>query len=103
MITVCPVISKLDQSFGHYVKDCQYIILWNQRANDPNTLKMPVLLEHINLKRKTVIILTPLPNRLVKINIQGEEIGPILSNMVVPLDILSLLIPYTYMGSPGVL
>lgn len=47
--------------------------------------------------------MTPLPNRLISIHIQGEEVGPLLSNMVIPLDIVSLLLAQTIIGPPNAL
>ncbi|CAG9335332.1 unnamed protein product [Blepharisma stoltei] len=81
----------------------QVVVLWNQRANDPYTAKIPNLLESHGMKRKTVIILTPLKNRLIKVNISPNEIqqGPLLNDMLVPEYMMGTLLIRTIINMHG--
>ncbi|CAG9323008.1 unnamed protein product [Blepharisma stoltei] len=82
----------------------QVVVLWNQRANDPYTAKIPNLLESHGMKRKTIIILTPLKNRLIKVNISPNETqqGPLLNDMLVPEYMIGTLLIRTIINMHGV-
>lgn len=105
LISLVPAVISDGISFDlqELISRGQVVVLWNQRANDPYTAKIPNLLEFQGMKRKTVIILTPLKNRLLKVNIHPNETqqGPLLNDMLVPEHMIGSLLIRTIINMHG--
>lgn len=76
------------------------IIIWNELADDPYSLKLPSLLIDKKLQNKTVIELIPFDSNIVKVKKFGLEIGgPLLDGMLINSDKLPKLLISTIINS----
>jgi hypothetical protein len=77
------------------------VILWNQRSVQVDSLKSPIVLRKPKFVSKIVILLTPLRNGIVRVNLQKPELmtetsfGPLLDNMIVPIPMLGKYLSMT--------
>lgn len=75
--------------FGHL------IVLWNQRLNDPNSLKQPLVLDSLNTLQKPIIVITPISKKIVKIKTFNLASGLLVDNMVISCKAISKLLAFT--------
>lgn len=70
------------------------IVLWNQRLNDPNSNKIPNIIEFVKLQTTAVIVLTSISEELIRVNVYGgaKMVGPLINQMVVPVSLLPKLL-----------
>ena len=88
IVSLIPAISNINKSLNldDLLQYGQLVVLWNQRYFDPYSLKQPILLDNLKFKRKTIILLTPLRNNIIRVNIFGGDaiFGPLINNMLIP-------------------
>ena len=88
IISLIPAISNpiIPLVLEDLLKYSQLAVLWNQRNTDPYTLKQPIVLDNIKFRNKTIILLTPLRNNIIRVNLYGSETncGPLIDNMLIP-------------------
>lgn len=87
IISLVPaVFTHSNYNIEELLQYSQIVIIWNQRMRDPWSLKQPIVLDNLKFKKKTVFLLTPLRNNIVKVNLFGSEVncGPITNNMMIP-------------------
>lgn len=97
-------ISNESYSFLKLISNFSLIVLWNQRANDIHSKKVPNVLNFINLDKTTVIVITCINLYLFKINVYGSsnKTGPLINQMVIPCSLLPkllLITIYNYQAS----
>lgn len=75
----------------------QITVIWNQRYAQPDTLKVPFIVKRQIFLKKTLVLLTPLTNFIVRVNFYGSNCGtgPLVDNMIVPVYLLGKLICMT--------
>lgn len=87
LISISPAISNVpEDSLAQVVGKSRIALLWNQRANDPYSLKLPNLLEHPVLNKISVILITPISEGLLRVNIfkrSETKSGPLMNDMVI--------------------
>lgn len=101
LLTVTPALmpeSKLTNlKLSAFVYRREVVVIWNARRTDPITLKKPSVLISHDLEGKIVIMITPLINKLYKVNI-SKECGPLLDNVLIPLPLLAPLLVRTVLN-----
>jgi hypothetical protein len=87
LISISPALSNSPaESLAQVVGKNRIALLWNQRANDPYSLKLPNLLEHPALIKISVILITPISEGLLRVNIfkrSETRSGPLMNDMVI--------------------
>ena len=96
IISLIPAVFCMEKvvAMEELLQYSQLAVMWNQRNKDPWSLKQPLVIDNLKLKRKTVILLTPMRNNIVKVNLIGNETncGPLVNNMLVPKYHLGMLL-----------
>lgn len=97
--TISPSLSSTLHFFciDDFLQYSQLVVIWNQRNPQPNSLKNPIIIDSYRFKKKTVILLTPLRNNIIRVNLIGTETncGPLLDDMLVPLHLIGKFITRT--------
>ncbi|OMJ93093.1 hypothetical protein SteCoe_4039 [Stentor coeruleus] len=99
IVTISPSLCDTLRPFyiDEFLQYSQLVVIWNQRNPQPNSLKNPIIIDSYRFKKKTVILLTPLRNNIIRVNLIGTETncGPLLDNMLVPLYLIGKFITRT--------
>ena len=97
-IVIAPALFSSNKfNFLGLVSRFPVIVLWNQRANDPCSKKIPNIIEYINQETTIVIVLSCISDHLLRVNIYGgkKKTGPLLDQMIVPDNLLPKLLQVT--------
>ena len=103
ILSIVPCLTDGTITLQEIVGASPVVAIWNQRIDDKHCIIQPSILGYPELEHKVCILLTPLSNKMVKVNFfpSTEQPGPLSENMVVPLDILGKLILYTLINIYG--
>lgn len=73
------------------------IVIWNERHNDRHSNKTPSIFNNIELNKTYCIVLTPIGNGLINVNLKVplEKQGPLMDKMIVTLKHLPKLLLFT--------
>jgi hypothetical protein len=84
-------------SLVDFVKDSDCVLLWNQRLNDPESKKVPILVNVLKDLNKNVLVVTPLSKNVARVNVffLGGLSRPLLDGMVVAVEQLSVMVQFT--------
>lgn len=92
VVSLVPALFESNHRFSvdDLLQYSQLAVLWNQRFLEPSSLRQPLILENPKFKKKTVIMLTPLRNNIIKVNVIGRETncGPLINNTLIPLPLI---------------
>ena len=98
LIFISPVFSSCDPKEIVTLGDT--IIVWNERANDVYSHKIPIMLQQKIFFKKNIILLIPVGQHNIRIQRLGIETeGPILDEMLFSLDVLPKLLKRTLVNS----
>lgn len=90
-----------DLTLSDLLKLSDVVVLWNQRYVQPDSIKSPMVLRKSSFANKIVILLTPLRNSIVRVNIIRPEnladlsFGPLQDNSIVPIPMIGKFISMT--------
>ena len=99
IIFIVPVLNNLSD-FSKILTIGDIFIFWNERADDPYSLKVPTILEDANLSKKNIIQLLPAGLNKVKIKrYKIESEGPLLDEMIIANEILPKLLIRTIINA----
>ena len=102
---ILSVVSCLQKNpnLTEIVRDSSVVVVWNERIDDSHCIFTPDLLGFPELEHKICILVTPLKNNFVKVNFfpNKDQLGPLIDNMIIPLDILGKLLVYTLINTYG--
>jgi hypothetical protein len=79
------------------------VVIWNSRQDDNFSIINHDILKSPEMEHKDCIILTPLKENLVKVNLntKAQILGPLVNNMVVPLTMIGKLVLYSVVNLTG--
>lgn len=66
-----------------FVEFGQYIVIWNERMNDKESLKVPGIVGSLIVLQKPIVVITPICEDIVKINSFNLENGLLVDGMVI--------------------
>lgn len=102
---VLSIVSGLSNAFSlqEIVGASPVVVIWNERTDDKFCVLQPSLLHCPELEHKVCILITPLRNKLIRVNFypSTEQPGPLSENMVLPLEIIGKLLIYTLINIYG--
>ena len=103
ILSIVPCLSEGSNSLQDVVGASPVIAIWNEHIDDKFCIFQPNLLQYPELEHKICILLYPVNEKLVKVKFypSKEQPGPLIENMIIPLDILGKLLQYTLINIYG--
>jgi hypothetical protein len=100
LLTVTPALmpelrdNAVVVTLSNFINRKDVVVVWNARLTDATSQKKPSLLSTREFEGKITITITPLQNKLFRVNVT-KECGPLLDNAIVPMSLLAPLLTRT--------
>jgi hypothetical protein len=103
IISVVPCLAQTEMSLSETTGASRAVVIWNSRQDDNFSIINHDILKSPEMEHKDCIILTPLKENLVKVNLntKAQILGPLVNNMVVPLTMIGKLVLYSVVNLTG--
>jgi hypothetical protein len=103
ILSIVPCLQSKEMTIRDVSGDSPVIVIWNEKIDDKHCILHPNLLLYPELQHKICILLVPVKDNLIKVNFfpNTNQPGPLINNMIVPLDVLGKLLTYTLINTYG--